>query len=161
ILDGLAPGPRARARLEPVPPGGSMSHGSRCASLLFVTLAAALCAAHPSAQTLPAGFVLEPIGTPWNNPVGLCFVDAQRLLVAERDGRVWYVENDVKKNLVYDIASETLIYGDRGMLGIAVPPDFDLTGWLYLLLVVDNNGGDRARLGFSRLIRVRTEYDAS
>src|SRR6185503_5988772 len=77
------------------------------------------------------------------------------------DGRIWYVVNDQKRNLVYDIHAETLVNGDRGMLGIAVSPEFDLDGWLYLLFVVDiQNGQDRSNLAFSRLIRVRTEYDA-
>jgi len=114
------------------------------------------------AQILPNGFVEEPLGSGWNNPVGLCFLDERRLLVGERDGRVWYVEDDQKKNLVYDIEAETLINGDRGMLGIAATPGFDQSGWLYLLLVVDiQRGPDSSRLGFSRLIRVWTEYDAN
>jgi glucose/arabinose dehydrogenase len=113
------------------------------------------------AQTIPDGFVLEPIGSAWNSPVGLCYLDAERLLVAERDGRVWFVEHDQKKNLVYDIADETLINGDRGLLGIAAHPDFDAQGgWLYLLLVVDTRGGNSAPLAFSRLIRVWTETNA-
>jgi glucose/arabinose dehydrogenase len=114
-----------------------------------------------AAAPFPAGFQPEPIDSGWSSPVGLCFLDEQRLLVAERDGRVWYVVGDQKHNLVYDISSETLINGDRGLLGIAVAPDFDLSGWLYLLLVVDQGGGDRARLSFSRLIRIRTEYNAN
>jgi glucose/arabinose dehydrogenase len=110
------------------------------------------------AQELPPGFVAEPIGSGWNSPVGLCFIDEERLLVGERDGRVWYVESGVKRNLVLDIATETLVNGDRGMLGIAVRPDFDLDPWLYLLLVVDVGGQDRSGLGFARLIRLRLEY---
>lgn len=140
-----------------------MRHCPRSASRsLFGALVLSSLCAPAAAQILPNGFRSEPIGSSWSSPVGLCFLDAQRLLVAERDGRVWYVENDLRRNLVYDIAPETLINGDRGMLGIAVPPDFDASGWLYLLLVVDiQNGGNSARLGFSRVIRIRTEYDES
>ena len=138
-----------------------MSHGSRCVSLLLTLLAALLGARSAAAQGLPEGFVLEPIGSQWESPVGLCFIDAQRLLVAERDGRVWYVVDDVKKNQVYDIAGETLINGDRGLLGIAVPPDFDASGWLYLLFIVDRVGGDSASLAFARLIRVHTSLDGN
>jgi glucose/arabinose dehydrogenase/PKD repeat protein len=114
--------------------------------------------ARGAAQELPAGFIAEPIGSGWQSPVGLCYLDAERLLVAERDGRVWYVEGDEKRNLVYDIEPEALINGDRGMLGMAVSPGFGTEGWLYLLLVVDNqNGPDGAQLAYSRLIRVRLE----
>jgi len=128
---------------------------------MLPALALALLALPALPQSLPDGFVAEPIGSGWASPVGLCWLDETRLLVAERDGRVWYVENDARKNLVYDIASETLVNGDRGLLGIAVPPDFDLTGWLYLFHVVDPNGSDRAPLTYARLIRVRTSYDTA
>jgi glucose/arabinose dehydrogenase len=123
-------------------------------------LALAALAAPARAQVLPHGFVAEPLGSGWASPVGLCFLDEQRLLVAERDGRVWYVVGGQKRNLVYDVAAETLANGDRGLLGIAVPADFDASGWLYLLLVVDvQAGSDAAPLGFSRLVRVRLELD--
>jgi glucose/arabinose dehydrogenase/PKD repeat protein len=129
---------------------------------LLPALLLAVLAARAAAQELPPGFVSEPIGSGWVQPVGLCWLDERRLLVAERDGRVWYVVDDQKRNLVYDIGAETLVNGDRGMLGIAAAPDFDVSSWLYLLLVVDvENGRDRANLGFSRLIRVRTELDAA
>lgn len=128
---------------------------------MLSVLALVLLAVPTPPQSLPEGFVAEPIGTGWASPVGLCWIDETRLLVAERDGRVWYVENDARKNLVYDIASETLVNGDRGLLGIAVPPDFDLSGWLYLFHVVDPNGSDRANLSYARLIRVHTSYDPS
>jgi len=111
------------------------------------------------AQELPSGFTTQVVGSSWQSPVGLCYLDQDRLLVAERDGRVWYVENDQKRNLVYDIHAETLTNGDRGMLGIAVPADFDTSGWLYLLLVVDVNGNGNANLGFSRLVRIQTHYE--
>jgi glucose/arabinose dehydrogenase len=128
----------------------------------FAPALVALLAAPAAAQILPDGFVAEPIGAGWQSPVGLCFLDEQRLLVAERDGRVWFVQDGLRRNLVYDIASETLVNGDRGLLGITVQPDFGPGGgWLYLLLVVDTHGGgDTAPLGFSRLIRVLTEYEA-
>ena len=121
-----------------------------------------LLAVPAAGQDLPDGFVAEPIGAGWVNPTGLAFIDEERLLVAERDGRVWLVENDVRRNLILDLASETLTNGDRGLLGIAPDPDFYVTGWLYLLLVVDpQNGGDQAALAFARLIRVQTSFDGA
>jgi len=123
---------------------------------------APLLAAPAAAQSLPDGFVLEPIGSGWQSPVALRWLDERRLLVAERDGRVWFVEDDQRRNLVYDIAGETLINGDRGLLGLAVHPGFDAQGgWLYLLLVVDRSGGDSAALAFSRLIRLWIEPDGA
>ena len=54
--------------------------------LLRPLLAAACllpCASSPSAQELPAGFVLEPVGSGWQSPVALAWIDSSRLLVAE------------------------------------------------------------------------------
>ncbi len=131
------------------------------------TVLTALCACSLAAGAraqnprLPPGFVLEPIAGGWDSPAGLAFIDETRLLVAERDGRIFYVEDDQRHNLVIDLREETLVNGDRGMLGIAVDPSFDLNGWLYLLYVVDTNaGGDGDPLAYSRLIKVRTELDA-
>ena len=38
------------------------------------------------------------------------------------------------------LRTEVLGNSDRGLLGIAADPQFDLNGWIYLLLVVDPNG---------------------
>ncbi len=119
----------------------------------------------PSAggPTLPPGFIAEPIGTNWKSPTGLAFVDEDQLLVAQKDGRVWYVENDLNKNVVLDLSLETLNNGDRGILGIAVDPQFTTNGYLYLLLVVDpdQDGIDNEQETFSRLVRFTTAFDGA
>lgn len=115
-------------------------------------------------QSLPPGFVLEPIGDGWSAPVGLVHpdpLDPTRMLVVERSGRVWWVVDGQKVNVVLDIADETLVNGDRGLLDVAVGPDFFADGWLYLLYIVDERGNDSAALAFARLMRVRTAFDAS
>src|SRR5262245_19683556 len=104
------------------------------------------------APHLPAGFVAEPIGDVWLVPTALCFIDGTRLLVAEKDGKLWLVENKVKRNLVLSLESEVLSNGDRGLLGVAVDPHFDANGYVYLLLVVDpdGDGTDDEQESFSR-----------
>jgi glucose/arabinose dehydrogenase len=111
----------------------------------------------------PDGFVVEEIGSNWALPVALCFIDGARLLVAEKRGRLWYVENKVKKNVVIALEDEVLSSGDRGLLGIAADPQFDLNGYVYLLMGVDPNGDgvDDEQESFSRLVRFTTAYDGS
>ncbi len=113
--------------------------------------------------TLPPGFVAEPIGTGWKNPTGLAFIDATKLLVAQKNGQLWFVEDDRTKNLVLDLGQETLNNGDRGILGIALDPAFASNGFLYLLLVVDpdQDGIDNEKEAFSRLVRFTTAFDGS
>ncbi|TAH36426.1 MAG: hypothetical protein EYC70_11550 [Planctomycetota bacterium] len=121
-----------------------------------------LLGARAAAQQLPAGFIAEPLGRDWVLPVSLCFLDDGRLLVAEKPGTVWFVENDEKKTLVLDLQAETLNNGDRGLLGIAVDPDFGQNGLLYLLLVVDPNADnvEAEQETFGRLVRYSTHFDA-
>ncbi len=131
----------------------------------LLPLALALATPGLAAQTpvLPPGFLAQPIGSGWGQPVGLDFIDARRMVVADRGGTVWYVEDDRRRNRVVNLQSETLSNGDRGLLGIAVHPEFEVNGFLYLLLVVDpgNDHVDDDAHAFSRLVRFRTEYDAA
>jgi glucose/arabinose dehydrogenase len=111
-------------------------------------------------ETLPPGFALETIGPTWNGPVGVCFLDPQRMFVAEKGGKVWYVEGGSPRNLAIDLEQEVLSNGDRGLIGIATDPHFDLNGWLYLLLVVDpdSDGSDDEIATFGRLLRYSLNY---
>jgi glucose/arabinose dehydrogenase len=119
------------------------------------SLALSTSLAFAGGPTLPPGFVAEPIGIGWSKPTGLAFIDATRLLVAQKNGQVWYVENDNVLNVALDLQVETLNNGDRGILGIALSPDFATTGFVYLLLVVDPDadGIDNEKEAFSRLVR--------
>ena len=56
-----------------------MPHPSRRgSSFLLGTLLLGALRASATAQVLPNGFVPDPIGSGWVNPVGLCYIDEQR-----------------------------------------------------------------------------------
>jgi glucose/arabinose dehydrogenase len=126
-------------------------------------LALSVAPAFAGGPSLPPGFITELIGTTWKQPTGIAFIDAGRLLVAQKNGNVFYVENDRTKNLALDLRLETLNNGDRGILGIAVSPDFATTGFVYLLLVVDpdQDGVDDDWESFSRIVRFTFAYDGA
>ena len=130
-------------------------------SRLSTPCAALLLALSARAHELPTGFILQPIDGGWNLPVAIEPIDATRMLVAEKGGRLWLVENDHKKNLVIDVSLETLTPIDRGLLAVALDPHFAQNGFVYLLLVVDPNadGVDSERESFARLVRVTTAFD--
>ncbi len=142
--------------------GALASRGLPLALVTLTFLTATAPRSRAGGELLPVGFVTETIGSGWSQPVGLWYLDAQRLLVAEKAGRVWYVEAGLKKNLVLDLSSEVLTPTDRGLLGIAAHPQFDLNGWLYLLLVVDPDGDgvDDEQESFSRLVRYALSWGA-
>ncbi|WP_158267630.1 InlB B-repeat-containing protein [Adhaeribacter arboris] len=91
------------------------------------------------AQTPPGGFTSRTISSQWNQAVGLCFnSDGSQMFVWERTGKVYVVENNQKKIFV-DISEEVGSYGDLGLLGFALHPNFESNGYFYLLYNVDRH----------------------
>ena len=111
------------------------------------------------AMELPPGFQAPVVGASgeWREIVGLAFTPDGRLLVAEKRGVVHVIENDVKLPVPFlDIEGEVLGDEDRGLLGIAVDPDFARNGHIYLLYTVDPHGDESRSTGepsFGRLAR--------
>jgi glucose/arabinose dehydrogenase len=92
------------------------------------------------ATTLLAGFVEQTIASGWNEAVGLTFAPDGRMLVWERGGRVWAVTNGVKSATPFlDISEEVGNWGDFGMHGFCLDPDFASNGRVYLLYTVDHH----------------------
>lgn len=91
-----------------------------------------------TALALPPGFVDEIVGSNWGQVTGITFAPDGRLFAWEKSGLVWNVENDVKASVpLIDIREEVADWGDYGLLGFAVDPDFYQNGFIYLLYVVD------------------------
>jgi glucose/arabinose dehydrogenase/PKD repeat protein len=112
----------------------------------------------PAVPSLPPGFAAIEVGPSgdWDTPVGIAFAPDGRLFVIEKRGRVHIVENDVKLPVPFlEIEAEVLNNGDRGLLGIAVDPDFAANGRVYLLYTVDPDGDgvDDEGPAFGRLVR--------
>ncbi|WP_439883358.1 PQQ-dependent sugar dehydrogenase [Pontibacter sp. MBLB2868] len=95
----------------------------------------------PSVFAQPDGVVEEQIGGQWDAAVGLTFSDdGSRMYVWEKAGKVWIVENGVKlPTPLLDISEEVGNWGDHGLLGFALDPDFKSNGYIYLLYVVDRH----------------------
>lgn len=100
-------------------------------------LAAALSVAAP-VRALPPGFTEENVGGTWNEVAGLTFDARGRMYVWERAGRVWIVEDGVKRATpLIDLHDEVGGWDDLGLLGFALHPNFSQNGYIYLLYVVD------------------------
>ena len=89
----------------------------------------------------PQGFVYESIGDSWNTPVGVVERFDGHLVVWEREGKLWLVEPDGTRGDApwLDIADEVGGWRDHGLLGVALHPNFQSNGWVYLLYVVDRH----------------------
>ncbi|MBC5994269.1 PQQ-dependent sugar dehydrogenase [Pontibacter cellulosilyticus] len=105
----------------------------------FLIICFALCGRISFAQ--PSGFVEEQIGDNWEAAVGLAFSkDGNSMYVWEKAGKVWIVENGQKlPTPLIDISQEVGNWGDHGLLGFALDPNFESNGHFYLLYVVDRH----------------------
>ncbi len=107
--------------------------------LVAITAMSAWCVF--AAATPPAGVVAQSVGSNWNELVGVAALPDQRLLAWERAGRVWMVDADGTKHAtpLIDISDEVLAHIDYGMLGLALDPNFESNGYIYLGYVVDRH----------------------
>lgn len=90
-----------------------------------------------------------------------------RMFLALRDGRVWIYENGVLlPDAFVDLSEEVNIFGDRGMLGMALDPNFAVTPYVYLLYSYDPldlpasnvyDSPDGAGPRVSRMVRVTAD----
>src|SRR5215471_5960943 len=90
------------------------------------------------AATVPAGFTETVISGPWTNAVGIAFEANGRMYVWEGTGQLWFKDpGDANYTLLLDIHDEVGTWGDHGMLGFALDPEFLVNGYIYVLYVVD------------------------
>jgi glucose/arabinose dehydrogenase len=115
--------------------------------LPHLALAVALLAGSPAARAhdplieVPPHFELLTSTIKLDLPTTLAFAPDGALYVAEKNGRVRRVQNDVlQATPVLDLTAEVNGIGDRGLLGLALHPGFVPDGgpnsWIYLLYTV-------------------------
>ena len=113
------------------------------------------------AQTVPEGFFIDNIAPEFSfdTPVGIAVAPDGRVFVAELGGRVMVVESSIARTFI-DLSAEVFAANDRGLLGIALDPEFDTNGYVYLLYTFDHDGsGDR--LNRNDVAGRLTRYSAS
>src|SRR5262245_23474751 len=93
----------------------------------------------PEAAVVPGNFVDEVYVSGIQQAVGLVFAPDGRLFVWQRKGIVWLVQDGgLVQPPVLDISAEVASWGDHGMQGVALDPDFAINGRIYLSYVVDH-----------------------
>ncbi|NOT34809.1 MAG: PKD domain-containing protein [Candidatus Eisenbacteria bacterium] len=108
-------------------------------------------------------FVEEKVtpGFVWTLPTALAFLPGGRMLVTEKGGRVYSVVNGVKRTTpLLDISSEVLDNVDRGLLGLAIDPNYLANHYVYLMYTVDpdSNGNENNDDAFGRLARFQVSF---
>jgi len=91
-------------------------------------------------------------------PWGIEFVDERRALITElRGGLRWLVDGKLDPEPIGPMP-ETIQYGTGGMLDLALDPDYENNGWVYIGYVHPlGEGPTRERPSMTRIIRGRVE----
>ena len=117
---------------------------NRCQLFGAIVALAIVLPGMPAAAHHAEGFidsdVDRPDGNDWAEAVGVGFQDNGRTWVWERGGTVWIIDPDDPVSTPFiDISEEVGAWGDHGLLGLAVDPNFVSNGYVYLLYVVDRH----------------------
>jgi len=116
-----------------------------------------------ASANFPAGFISETVvGSGLTLPTALAFAPNDTLFIAEKRGvvRVWQ-RGSLLATPFIDLQDEVNDFHDRGLLGLAVHPNFPATPYVYLLYTYDPPGVERDAVGarVSRLLRVTADAD--
>jgi glucose/arabinose dehydrogenase len=103
-------------------------------------------AAPAAAAVLPAGFSDTVAFSGLSHPTALRFASDGRIFVIEKGGllKVFDGLSDPTPTTVVDLSTEVDDYWDRGLLGLALDPNFPATPYVYLLYTYDAPPGGTA-----------------
>ncbi len=110
--------------------------------------------------TFPSGFVAESIVDNLTYPTAMGFAAGNRTFIAQKDGQVKVWQNGTLLTTPFiDLTAEVNSAGDRGLLGMAIHPEFPEKPYIYLLYTYDPPGVPRYGSGsrVSRLMRVTAD----
>jgi len=107
----------------------------RRAVLIISTIGLLLTGMAMASAALSSDFADEVVITGLNQPTNLEFAPDGRLFVTEKSGliKVFDSADDTSATVFADLRSRVHDYWDRGMLGLAVHPDFPSTPYVYVL----------------------------
>nr|MDT0662359.1 PQQ-dependent sugar dehydrogenase [Micromonospora sp. DSM 115978] len=99
-----------------------------------------------AAVTLPAGFQEQVVFSGLNLPTNIEFAPDGRVFVAEKGGRVKVYDSlsDPTPTIFADLSANVHSQHDRGLLGLAIHPQFPAEPYLYVLYAYDAPPGETA-----------------
>ncbi len=107
-------------------------------------------AAPAASATLPPGFQEEIVFSGLTQPTALRFSPDGRVFVAEKSGLIKVFDNltDTTPTVFADLRTQVHNFWDRGLLGLALAPNFPADPWVYVLYTFDAAiGGTAPRWG--------------
>ena len=98
------------------------------------------------AATLPSGFQEQVVFTGLNQPTNIEFAPDGRIFVAEKRGVIKVFDNlaDTTATVFANLSTNVHDQWDRGLLGLALAPNFPSDPWVYVLYTYDAPPGQTA-----------------
>ena len=123
-----------------------MSEKLRCAAASVSLFLFAAMASRAGAQTLPAGFRDSIALTGLKQPTAVAFSPDGRVFVAEKSGiiRVFASLTATTPTIFANLATNVYNGWDRGLLGLALDPEFPTKPYVYVLYAYDGDIGGAA-----------------
>jgi glucose/arabinose dehydrogenase len=102
--------------------------------------------ADAAVPVLPAGFQDQVVWSGLQYPTNIEFAPDGRIFVTEKRGviKVFDSIGDQTPDIFADLSDEVHDQGDRGLTGLALPPDFPTSPWVYVLYAYDAPPGQTA-----------------
>jgi glucose/arabinose dehydrogenase len=115
-------------------------------ALIFFVFALQFLVQKASAGTLPAGFQETVIFSGLTQPTAIRFASDGRIFVAEKRGviKVFDSLTDTTPDIFADLNKNVYNFWDRGLLGLALHPNFPATPYVYVLYSYDADIGGTA-----------------
>ena len=117
-------------------------------ALVLGSLTAFVAATAPTARaaTLPAGFQESVMFSGLTNPTAVRFAPDGRIFVAEKRGviKVFDSLTDTSPDIFADLNVNVYNFWDRGLLGLALAPNFPTSPYVYVLYTYDHELGSTA-----------------
>jgi glucose/arabinose dehydrogenase len=111
---------------------------------------------------MPEGFTHDVVAAGLTGPTSFAFLPDGRVLVAEQSGVVRIIRDGaVRAQPFVDFSDQVNDFRERGLLSLAVDPEFAGNGFVYLLYAYENDPTDPEGEKTARLTRVTARGDAA
>ena len=107
------------------------------------------------------GFVTDAVATGLNLPTAFAMAPDGRAFIATKDGIVHVLKNGSLLPTPFYTVSPVNNFHDRGLIGIALDPNFESNGYVYLGYTYDVNPSDQAGPKTDQVIRVTANGDVA
>lgn len=118
--------------------------------LLLIVIAAAMAWVIVSAEAEPP-LTMETVADGLEHPWSLAFLPDGRQLVTERSGQLLVFSNSWQQRQSIEGVPESAVRAQGGLMHVALDPDWQDNGWIYLTQAIENEQGYATRLLRGRL----------